>query len=304
MRAIKDTGNHLVAAMDRNDSVGVLDRFFPETHFFTEIERVDRFLDKRRRGGDDNRIEYISICSPNYLHDAHIRMALRSGCDVICEKPLVINPWNLDALEEIEAETGQRVNTVLQLRLHPTIVQLREKLGAMSGRHEINLSYVTYRGPWYNVSWKGDEAKSGGVAMNIGIHFFDLVLWLFGEAHESRVHLREERRMAGVLELERARVRWFLSVETSDLPPGHLKAGKTAHRSLTLNGEEIEFTEGFTDLHAQVYQRTLTGDGFGILAARPSIDLVYDIRTQEPVKPKDDAHPILTGGEPIRGGGQ
>jgi UDP-N-acetyl-2-amino-2-deoxyglucuronate dehydrogenase len=293
LKAIHDTGNRLVAACDPHDAAGVLDRFFPETRFFTEIERFDRFLEKRRRGPQADRIGYVSICSPNYLHDAHIRMALRALADAVCEKPLVINPWNLDALEGIERETGRRANTILQLRMHPSLIALKEELAQSPGRREADvvLTYVTRRGPWYDVSWKGSEEKSGGVAMNIGIHFFDLVLWLFGGVRKSEVHLREGRRMGGALELERARVRWFLSVEAADLPEASRKAGKAAFRSLTLDGREIEFSEGFTDLHTRVYERILEGDGFGIADARPSIELVYAIRTAPVVKPTEGAHP-------------
>lgn len=293
LKAIADTANRLAAAVDPHDAAGILDRFFPDARFFTEIERFDRFLEKRRRGPVEDRIDFVSICSPNYLHDAHLRMALRAGAHAICEKPLVVNPWNLDALEGIERETGRKIHTVLQLRLHPALIALRHELAShrSSTPAEVQLSYVTRRGPWYDVSWKGSEEKSGGVAMNIGIHFFDLLLWLFGGVEESVVHRREARRMAGTLRLARARVRWFLSVDSNDLPEGYLEAQRSAFRSITIDGREIEFSEGFADLHTRLYEETLAGHGFGIAEARPSIELVYRIR-HDPLTPPDAmAHP-------------
>lgn len=284
--AIKDTGNRLLAATDPNDSVGVLDRFFLDVRFFREIERFDRFLEKLRRGPEEDRVHYVSICSPNYLHDAHVRLALRVGADAICEKPLVINPWNLDALADLERETGRRVFTILQLRAHPALMALKASLDAQPAerKKEVHLTYVSARGGWYDVSWKGSSDRSGGIAANIGIHFFDLLLWLFGSAESSTVHLSEPRRMAGTLELEYANVRWFLSVEAGDLPFEAVPGVRTTYRSITVDGEELEFTEGFTDLHTRVYERTLSGEGFGIDDARPSIELVHQIRTA-PVKP-------------------
>ena len=281
MRAIRDTGNRLVAATDPHDAVGALDGYSLDTRFFPEIERFDRHLEKLRRGPEESRVHYVSICSPNYLHDAHIRMALRVGAHALCEKPIVINPWNLDALEALEQETGRRIFTILQLRLHPALIALRDRLNAQpEGRkHEVVLTYITGRGAWYHVSWKGIEEKSGGVAANIGIHFFDLLLWLFGKAQGVEVHQRDPRRITGFLDLERANVRWFLSVDTADLPFPPEPGKKTTHRSITVDGEEIEFTEGFTDLHTRVYQSTLEGRGFGISDARSSIDLVHTIRT-------------------------
>lgn len=297
LKAIADTHNRLVAALDLNDSVGVLDRYFPTARFFTEPERFDRYLDKHRRQQSEYKVDYVSICSPNYLHDAHIRLALRAGANVLCEKPIVINPWNLDALEELQAETGKTVNTVLQLRLHPPLIALKQQLQAQAAnqRHDVSLTYITQRGPWYDVSWKGSEEKSGGVAMNIGIHFFDLCLWLFGAAHKSHVHLREARKMSGVLELERARVRWYLSLERDDLPAGFLERGKTAYRSMTVNGEEVDFSEGFTELHTVVYQQMLAGNGFTTADARPSVQLVYDIRHVDISPHHDNVHPYLKG---------
>lgn len=293
LRAIRDTGNRLVAAVDPKDSVGILDQYSFDVKFFTEIERFDRHLEKLRRGPEEDRVHFVSICSPNYLHDAHCRLALRVGADVICEKPLVINPWNLDALEEIEAETGRRVNTILQLRVHPSLIQLRESLQSSKEVHEVELTYITSRGPWYQVSWKGQAEKSGGVATNIGIHFFDLLMWLFGPAGGIKVYHADDRRMSGFIELERARVRWFLSVDRDDLPQQARANNKTTFRSITVDGKEIEFSEGFTDLHTKVYEETLAGRGFGIRDARPSIELTYKIRTAE-ISPKDGmAHPLL-----------
>lgn len=293
LRAIRDTGNQLLAAVDPKDSVGILDQYSFDVKFFTEIERFDRHLEKLRRGPEEGRIHYVSICSPNYLHDSHCRLALRSGADVICEKPLVINPWNLDALEEIEAETKHRVNTILQLRIHPELIKLRESLKKENTVHDVELTYITSRGPWYQVSWKGDHEKSGGVATNIGIHFFDLLMWLFGSVVGIKVYHVDNQRMSGFIELEQARVRWFLSVDKDDLPSSVKVAGKTTYRSITVDGKEIEFSEGFTDLHTRVYEETLAGHGFGLKDARPSIALTHAIRTT-PISPMDElAHPLL-----------
>jgi UDP-N-acetyl-2-amino-2-deoxyglucuronate dehydrogenase len=292
LQAIRATGNRLFAAADPHDSVGVLDGAFPDARFFTEIERLDRFLDKQRRGAERERVHYVSICSPNYLHDAHIRMALRVGAQAICEKPLVVNPWNLDALEEIEQETGQRVWTILQLRLHPSIVELKQKLAneGSAVEHDVVLTYVTRRGPWYHQSWKGSDEKSGGLAMNIGVHFFDILMWLFGDMRSSEVHLRDRCRVSGELRLACARVRWFLSIDRDDLPPEVRDRGGHAYRSLVLDGNEVEFSGGFTDLHTRVYEATLEGKGFSIADARPSVEAVYAVR-QADVVPGDDPHP-------------
>jgi UDP-N-acetyl-2-amino-2-deoxyglucuronate dehydrogenase len=293
LRAIRDTGNRLVAAVDPKDSVGVLDQYSFDIRFFTEIERFDRYLEKLRRGSEEERVHYVSVCSPNYLHDSHCRLALRVGADVICEKPLVINPWNLDALEEIEAETKHRVHTILQLRVHPALIQLRESLLASKEMHDVELTYITSRGPWYQVSWKGNHDKSGGVVTNIGIHFFDLLMWLFGSVNGIKVYHVDNERMSGFIELEHARVRWFLSVDKNDLPVQAKANNKTTYRSITVDGKEIEFSEGFTDLHTKVYEETLAGRGFGIKDARPSVQLTHDIRTT-PVSPLDTlAHPFL-----------
>jgi UDP-N-acetyl-2-amino-2-deoxyglucuronate dehydrogenase len=293
LRAIRDTGNQLLAAVDLKDSVGVLDQYSFDVKFFTEIERFDRHLEKLRRGPESERIHFVSVCSPNYLHDSHCRLALRVGADVICEKPLVINPWNFDALEELEAESKRRIYTVLQLRVHPELIKLKESLRNTSAKHEVELTYITSRGPWYHVSWKGQNDKSGGVATNIGVHFFDLLLWLFGSMQGIKVYYSDDNRMSGFIELEHARVKWFLSVDKNDLPDSTKQNGKTTFRSITVDGKEIEFSEGFTDLHTKVYQETLAGRGFGIADARPSIELTYAIRTSE-ISPKDDLiHPLL-----------
>jgi UDP-N-acetyl-2-amino-2-deoxyglucuronate dehydrogenase len=292
LKAIQDTGNRLVAATDPHDAVGILDRVAFDVRFFTEFERFDRHLEKLRRGPKESRIDYLTICSPNYLHDAHIRLALRVGADAICEKPLVINPWNLDALQELEAETGNRVFTILQLRVHPQLMALRERLQREPGRrYQVRLTYITARGGWYNVSWKGREDRSGGIVTNIGIHFFDLLSWLFGAVQRSEVHLRDEQRAAGILELERADVQWFLSTDAADLPFAPQPGTKTTFRSITVNGEEIEFSEGFTDLHTRVYENVLAGHGFGISEARPSVELTSQIRHAEVRRPNADAHP-------------
>lgn len=294
LRAIKDTGNQLVAAVDQKDSVGVLDQYSFDARFFTEIERLDRHLDKLKRGPESERVQWVSVCSPNYLHDAHCRLAMRAGADVICEKPLVINPWNLDALQSMESETGRRIYTVLQLRVHPKLVELRERL-ISSGKsdHEVDLTYITSRGNWYDVSWKGDASKSGGVPTNIGIHFFDLLLWLFGKPQKVNSQLLDAHRAGGLLELERAKVRWFLSIDRTDLPFAAGPGGKTTFRSIRVDGEELEFSEGFTDLHTRIYQQTLEGRGFGIQDARASIELVYDIRNRALTQPNEESHPLV-----------
>lgn len=300
--AIRDTGSCLLAAADPSDSVGVLDRYSFDVKFFREIERFDRFLEKARRGPDSGRVHYVTICSPNYLHDAHVRLALRVGAHAICEKPLVINPWNLDTLEELERESGQRVFTVLQLRHHPSLLRLRDELATTSAnrRHQVELTYVTSRGGWYDVSWKGSEERSGGVAMNIGIHFFDMLLWLFGGVQRCEVHLSEKRRMSGFLELQNADVRWFLSVEAADLPFSAVPGSRTTFRSITVDGEEIEFTESFGNLHTSVYREILGGSGFGIADARPSIELVHAIRGTAAEANAETVHPFLAEARVLR----
>lgn len=280
LAAIHRTGNTLVAACDPYDGVGVLDRYFPDCRFFTEVERFDRHLEKLRRRPDEQHIEYLSITTPNYLHDAHCRLALRVHADAICEKPLVISPWNLDQLAQLEAEYARRIHTVLQLRLHPEAQRLRAELAAKDdGPVDVELTYITRRGPWYHQSWKGQAEKSGGLAMNIGIHFFDLLIWLFGAVDRSAVHVREADVMRGTLELARARVRWHLSIRREDLPPGHLERGLHAHRRLRLGDAEFDFSAGFDDLHTESYAEILAGRGFGVEDARPSVELVHRIRT-------------------------
>ena len=284
MQAIRDTGHRLVAAYDPNDSVGVIDSYFPEADFFTEFERFDRHVDKRRRANHEKRVDFVSICSPNYLHDSHMRFALRSDADAICEKPLVLNPWNIDGLLDIERDTGRRINTILQLRVHPAIVALREKVrsGTGSAKHEVDLTYITSRGNWYLRSWKGDERKSGGIATNIGVHFFDMLHFIFGDLQENFVHVYEETKAAGYLEYERARVRWFLSVDVADVPGQARSAGQRTYRSITVDGEEIEFSGGFTDLHTRSYEEILAGRGFGLEENRVAIETVASIRGARP----------------------
>ena len=295
LKAIKETGNNLVAAVDPADSVGILDSYFNEVSFFTEFERFDRHAEKLRRKDDHERIHYVSICSPNYLHDAHCRFALRIGADAICEKPLVLNPWNVDALAELEQESGQKINTILQLRVHPALVALRDKLvHESSGRkHEVVLTYITSRGRWYLVSWKGQLERSGGLATNIGIHFFDLLIWLFGPVFKSDVHVSHTTTTGGFIELERAHVRWVLSVDRDLLPPQAKAAGQPTYRSITIDGQEVEFSGGFTDLHTEVYRRTLAGNGFGLDDAKPSITLCHDIRTANPIGVQTNSHEFL-----------
>jgi UDP-N-acetyl-2-amino-2-deoxyglucuronate dehydrogenase len=293
LQAIKDTGNFLVAACDPNDSVGILDRYFFDVQFFKEFERFDRHAEKLRRKG--NPIDYVSICSPNYLHDAHMRFALRIGADGICEKPLVLNPWNLDALSELEQESGKKINTILQLRVHPALIELRHKLQQEkpSQKRKVVLTYITSRGDWYLVSWKGQLDRSGGLATNIGIHFFDLLIWLFGAVQHSEVYIAEARKTAGVLELERATVQWFLSIDKKDLPKQALEQKKTTFRSITIDENEVEFSEGFTNLHTKVYEEILAGRGFGIEDVRPSIALAHDIRVAVPTGINGNSHPFL-----------
>lgn len=295
LKAIKDTGNRLIAAMDPHDSVGILDRYFQRVSFFTEFERFDRHLEKLRKISSGEKLDYLSICSPNHLHDAHIRLALRLGADAICEKPLVLKPSNLEYLEELESETGRKIFNVLQLRLHPSLIRLREEL-LNSGRAKkriVDLTYITSRGLWYRYSWKGNEEKSGGIASNIGIHFFDMLIWVFGAVQDYELHISEQDRMSGFIELEGAYVRWFLSISSKDLPKEVADEGKTTFRSITVDENEIEFTEGFTDLHTAVYNDILNGKGFGISEARPSIELVYDIRNSVPNMNSDKLHPFI-----------
>jgi UDP-N-acetyl-2-amino-2-deoxyglucuronate dehydrogenase len=297
MQAIRDTGHRLVAAYDPNDSVGIIDSYFPDADFFTEFERFDRHVDKRRRAGGGRKVDYMSICSPNYLHDSHMRFALRSGADAVCEKPLVLNPWNIDGLLEIERDTGRRINTILQLRVHPAIIALRDKVLAAPGdrKHEVQLTYITSRGHWYLRSWKGDERKSGGIATNIGVHFFDMLHFIFGGLQRNVVHASSATRAAGYLEYERARVRWFLSVDLADVPAGPRAAGQRTYRSITVDGEEIEFSGGFTDLHTRSYEEILAGRGFGLEENRVAIETVAAIREAPFASASADAHPFVSG---------
>ncbi|CAM3877127.1 Gfo/Idh/MocA family oxidoreductase [Castellaniella denitrificans] len=295
MKAIKDTGNRLVAALDPNDSVGIIDSHFPDAEFFTEFERFDRHIDKMRRSDKSENIDYVSICSPNYLHDSHMRFALRSGADAICEKPLVLNPWNIDGLQEIERDTGRKVNTILQLRVHPAIVALREQVAAQKrdGKHEVDLTYITSRGHWYLQSWKGDVKKSGGIATNIGVHFFDMLHYIFGALQANVVHANAETYAGGYLEYERARVRWFLSVDYADVPEAQKKVGQRTYRSITVDGREIEFSGGFTDLHTRSYEEILAGRGFGLEENRVAIETVSTIRNAPLAPLTGDYHPFL-----------
>lgn len=295
MAAIKETCSHLVAALDPKDSVGVIDSYFPAADFFTEFERFDRHLDKLRRSGDDKAVNYVSICSPNYLHDSHMRFALRSGAHAICEKPLVLNPWNIDGLLDIERNTDRRVNTILQLRVHPAIVALREKVLTLQGTktHDVELTYVTSRGNWYLQSWKGDVKKSGGIATNIGVHFFDMLFYLFGDLVQNIVHYSTDTKASGYLEYRCARVRWFLSVDESDVPAVQLQNGQRTYRSITVDGEEIEFSGGFADLHVRSYEEILAGRGFGLETNRTAIETVATIRSAQPQGLKGEYHPYL-----------
>lgn len=281
-KAIHETGNRLIAAVDPHDSVGILDQYFPDTAFFTEFERFDRHLERCRRGPEDQRVHYVSICSPNHLHDAHIRLALRIGADAICEKPLVLNPWNLDALAELEAEYERSIYTILQLRVHPSLIALRDQLLATpNDRRQVKLRYITSRGTWYRYSWKGNVSRAGGIATNIGIHFFDLLMWFFGGVRRIELEQSEDTKMGGKLELERADVDWFLSIDRNDLPDATREHAPT-YRSITVDGEEVEFSAGFRDLHTVVYERVLAGGGFTIDDARPSIELVHTLRSMTP----------------------
>ena len=292
LKAIKDTHNELLASLDPSDSVGIMDSYFPDCHFFVEYERFDRHIDKLRRAG--TQIDYVSICSPNYLHDSHIRFALRSGANAICEKPLVLNPWNIDALREIEMESGKKIFTILQLRLHPVLIDLKKRIDQSppGKKYDIDLTYITSRGKWYFISWKGDIQKSGGIATNIGIHFFDMLIWIFGGVKENTVHLLQPNKASGCLELEKARVRWFLSLDYNDLPRTVIEKGKRTYRSITMNDQEIEFSEGFTDLHTKSYEEILAGRGFGMMEAKASIETVYTIRNTIPVGLKEDCHEL------------
>ena len=295
LKAIKDTNNNLIAALDKFDSVGVMDSYFPNADFFVEFERFDRHIEKLKRNQHIN-LDYVSICTPNYLHDSHIRMALRRGADAICEKPIVLNPWNIDALIAIEKESQGNIHTILQLRLHEAIIQLKNKvdLANKKGKYDIDLTYITSRGKWYDISWKGDESKSGGIATNIGVHFYDMLSWVFGNVQENVVHLREKNKSAGYLEFENARVRWFLSIDETDLPKEVKEKNQRTFRSISIDNEELEFSEGFTELHTKSYQKILLNEGFGLEEVRSSIEIVHDIRNQEIVQ-LGEKHPFVSG---------
>ena len=293
LKAIKDTGNQLIAALDTFDSVGIMDSYFPDADFFVEFERFDRHIEKLKYE-QSVRLDYTSICTPNYLHDAHIRMALRRGSDAICEKPLVLNPWNIDALEKIEKETGKRVWNILQLRVHPSIIALRDKIknGPKDKIYDVDLTYLTSRGHWYYTSWKGDISKSGGIATNIGVHFYDMLTWIFGEVKENVVHVHTHDRAAGFLQLEKARVRWFLSINYDALPQTVKETGQRTYRSIQVEGEELEFSGGFTDLHTTSYEQILAGNGYGMQETKTAIEIVHHIRSASPVGLKGDYHPL------------
>lgn len=293
LKAIKDTNNVVVAALDKFDSVGILDSYFPKADFFTEFERFDRHIEKLRL--NNTPIDYVTVCSPNYLHDSHIRFGIRNHCNVICEKPIVLNPWNLDALEKLENEYGKRVYNILQLRLHPAIISLREKIlaGPSEKVYDVDLTYITSRGNWYYTSWKGDISKSGGVATNIGVHFYDMLSWIFGGLKENIVHLHEHDRAAGYLQFEKARVRWFLSISYDTIPEEIKSTGKSTFRQLSIDGESFEFSEGFTELHTQSYREILAGKGFPLLEAKAAIEIVHEIRTMKPLGAVGDYHPFV-----------
>jgi len=295
MAAIQETGNNLVAALDKFDSVGIMDRFFPEASFFTEPERFDRHLDKLRRLNQGQAVDYVSICTPNYLHDSHIRLALRNNAHAICEKPIVLNPWNVDALQLLEQETKKEIYTILQLRLHPSVIELKKKIqnGSKDKIYDIDLSYITSRGKWYDISWKGNISKSGGITTNIGVHLFDMLSFVFGKVKRSDVHLLQNNKAAGYLELEQARVRWFLSIDGNDIPADRKDQGQRTYRSILMEGKEFEFSGGFSDLHTVSYQEILAGNGFRIEEARQSIEMVHAIRNAKPLGLQGDFHPLL-----------
>ncbi|AXT58112.1 UDP-N-acetyl-2-amino-2-deoxyglucuronate dehydrogenase [Aquimarina amphilecti] len=294
LKAIKDTNNNLIAALDKFDSVGIMDSYFPEAHFFVEFERFDRHIEKIKRR-KNIALDYVSICTPNYLHDSHIRMALRRGAHAICEKPIVINPWNVDQLIEIENESEHNVYSILQLRIHESIIALKKKVdqGPKDKIYDIDLTYLTSRGNWYYTSWKGDVSKSGGIATNIGVHFYDMLSWIFGKVTKNVVHKLTDDTAAGYLEFEKARVRWFLSIDYNNIPEKVKKEGKRTYRSITVNGEEIEFSGGFTELHTNSYKSILNGNGYGLKDARQSIEIVHDIRNASISELKNDYHPFL-----------
>ncbi len=292
LRAIKDTNNDLIVALDKSDTVGLIDSYFPNCSFYTEFERFDRFVEKIKH--TDQKLDYVSVCTPNYLHDSHIRFGLRAGADVICEKPLVLNPWNIDALESMQKETGKKVYNILQLRLHDAIIKWKKQIdeGPKDKIYDVDLTYITSRGTWYYTSWKGVTEKSGGVATNIGVHFYDMLSWIFGEVKENIVNIYQHDRVGGFLQFERARVRYFMSINADTLPKEFIEAGKRTYRKIEMEGTEIEFSEGFTELHTLSYKNILAGNGFGLEDARNCIQIVHDIRNATPVGLKGDYHPL------------
>mgnify|MGYP006316176737 FL=1 len=292
LKAIKETGNNLVVALDKSDSVGIMDSYFPQCSFYTEYERFDRFVEKIKHTKD--RLDYVSVCTPNYLHDSHIRFGLRAGADVICEKPLVLNPWNIDALQKMEEQTGKIVYHILQLRLHPAIIEWKNMIdnGPKDKVYDVDLTYITSRGLWYYTSWKGDSSKSGGVATNIGVHFYDMLSWIFGNIQENIVHIYEHDRAAGLLRFEKARVRYFMSINADTLPKQAIEQGKRTYRKMEMDGKEIEFSDGFTELHTESYKKILAGEGFGLDQAYQSIKIVHDIRNTRAIGLKGDYHPL------------
>ncbi len=292
MKAIKQTGNNLLATLDPSDSVGIIDSYFPNADFFTEFERFDRHVSKLIREGTP--IDYVSVCSPNYLHDSHIRFGLRIGANVICEKPLVLNPWNLNGLRDIEVETGLSINTILQLRLHSVVQKLYQQVRQSDPDkiYDVDLTYITSRGNWYYTSWKGANEKSGGIATNIGIHFFDVLHWIFGPVKSNIIHLHTHDRASGYLELEQARVRWFLSIDEGAIPEELRAQGARTYRCMKVDGEEMEFSKGFNDLHTLSYESVLKGEGFGVDDAAPAVNIAYDIRNAQPIGLKGDYHPM------------
>lgn len=292
LKAIKETGNNLIVALDKNDSVGIMDSYFPQCSFYTEYERFDRFVEKIKHTKD--KLDFVTVCTPNYLHDSHIRFGLRAGADVICEKPLVLNPWNIDALQKMEEQTGRKVYNILQLRLHPAIIEWKNMVdnGPKDKVYDVDLTYITSRGLWYYTSWKGDSSKSGGVATNIGVHFYDMLSWIFGNIQENIVHIYEHDRAAGLLLFERARVRYFMSINADTLPKQALEQGKRTYRKMEMDGKEIEFSDGFTELHTESYKKILAGEGFGLDQAYQSIKIVHDIRNTRAIGLKGDYHPL------------
>ena len=292
LKAIKETGNNLIVALDKNDSVGIMDSYFPQCSFYTEYERFDRFVEKIKHTED--KLDFVTVCTPNYLHDSHIRFGLRAGADVICEKPLVLNPWNIDALQKMEEQTGRKVYNILQLRLHPAIIEWKNMVdnGPKDKVYDVDLTYITSRGLWYYTSWKGDLSKSGGVATNIGVHFYDMLSWIFGNIQENIVHIYEHDRAAGLLRFEKARVRYFMSINADTLPKQALEQGKRTYRKMEMDGKEIEFSDGFTELHTESYKKILAGEGFGLDQAYQSIKIVHDIRNTRPIGLKGDYHPL------------